>query len=140
MPEIERRRGDLTLRRIASQWTSWRGRAIEPFVREALSRLLPDDRIPQAEAIGGYWTRSNDVEIDLVGADRAPIAQELRFLGSIKWLENAPFDEHDLTALLRHRAALTDEPLPLIAVSRSGVSCAGLTACYSPEDLITAWC
>ncbi|WP_067137862.1 ATP-binding protein [Microtetraspora malaysiensis] len=137
IPEIERRRGDLTLRRIAAGWSSWRGRAIEPLVREALARLLPDDRLPAAEAIGAYWTRGNDVEIDIVGADRAPIAKELRFVGSIKWLES-PFDDHDLQRLIRQRAALTDRALPLVAVSRSGVACSGVAA-YGPEELVRAW-
>lgn len=35
-------------------------------------------------AVGGCWNRTNDVEIDIVGADRAPIANELLFVGSIK--------------------------------------------------------
>ncbi|MFJ2397666.1 MULTISPECIES: hypothetical protein [unclassified Streptomyces] len=44
-------------------------RAIEPLVQESLVRLLPDGLLPVTPAIGGYWTRSNDVEIDLVGAE-----------------------------------------------------------------------
>ncbi|HEX4705399.1 MAG TPA: DUF234 domain-containing protein [Pseudonocardiaceae bacterium] len=139
MAEIERGRGDLTLQRIRRDWTTWRGRAVEPLIREALARRLPDDVLPAAPAIGGYWTRSNDVEIDIVGADRAPIARDLLFVGSIKWLEKSPFDEHDLADLLRHRAALTTEPLPTVAVSRSGVACRGLHAQYGPNDLISAW-
>lgn len=139
MAEVERGRGDLTLARIRRDWTSWRGRTVEPLIREALARLLPDDHLPAAPAIGGYWTRNNTVEIDIVGADRSPIAKELLFLGSIKWLERSPFDDHDLADLHRHRAALTPEPLPLLAVSRSGITCRGLTAPYSPDDLITAW-
>lgn len=90
LPEIERGRGDLTLTRIRENWTSWRGRAVEPLVREALARLLPDASLPAAPAIGGYWTRTNDVEIDIVAADRAPIAKKLLFVGSVKWLENSP--------------------------------------------------
>lgn len=66
MAEIERMRGDLTLARIREQWTSWRGRAVEP--------LVPDGGLPAAPVVGGYWTRGNDVEIDLVGADRQPVA------------------------------------------------------------------
>jgi hypothetical protein len=139
MDEIERGRADLTLARIEKSWTSWRGRAVEPLVREALARLLPDEHLPAAPAVGGYWTRTNDVEIDIVGADRQPIARELRFLGSIKWLENSPLDDHDRAALTRHRAALTDQLLPLIAVSRSGVAAAGLHAVYGPEEIISAW-
>ncbi|MGP3971825.1 ATP-binding protein [Streptomyces sp. 6N223] len=139
MEEIERGRGDLTLRRIRESWTSWRGRAVEPLVREALARLLPDGTLPSAPALGGYWTRTNDVEIDIVGADRAPVAKELRFVGSVKWLENSPFDRHDLAALLRHRAALTPDPVPVVAISRSGTDCTGLDAAYGPEDLFAAW-
>ncbi|WP_106402159.1 ATP-binding protein [Actinocorallia populi] len=139
MAEIERLRGDLTLARIRRQWTSWRGRAVEPSIRDSLARLLPDGEIPAAPVIGGYWTRSNDVEIDLVGADRQPVAGRLLFLGSIKWLENSPFDDRDLTALQNHRSAVTDDPLPLVAVSRSGTDCFGLHAAYGPEDLIRAW-
>lgn len=139
MPEIERGRGDLTLQRIRENWTSWRGRAIEPLVREALARLLPDANLPAAPAIGGYWTRTNDVEIDIVGADRAPVAKELLFVGSVKWLENSPFDRHDLAALYRHRAALTPEPVPLIVISRSGTDCPGFDAAYGPSELLAAW-
>ncbi len=139
MAEVERMRGDLTLARIREQWPSWRGRAVEPLVRESLARLLPDGRLPQAPVVGGYWTRNNDVEIDLVGADRQPVAKRLLFLGSVKWLDAAPFDAHDLAALHKHRAAVTDEPVPLVAVSRSGVRCAGLEAVYGPEELLGAW-
>ncbi|HEY9473562.1 MAG TPA: ATP-binding protein [Mycobacteriales bacterium] len=139
MAEIERGRGDVTLARIRRDWTAWRGRVIEPLVREALARLLPDDALPAAPAIGGYWTRNNAVEIDVVGADRAPVAHRLLFVGSIKWLERSPFDDHDLADLHRHRAALTTEPLPTVAVSRSGVSSRGVHAVYSPPDLLAAW-
>jgi hypothetical protein len=139
MPEIERGRGDLTLDRIRRDWTTWRGRAIEALLREALARRLPDDDLPAAPAIGGYWTRGNDIEIDIVGADREPIARELLFVGSIKWLERSAFDDHDLLALQRHRALFTDQAVPIVAVSRAGVSCAGLDAAYGPAELIESW-
>lgn len=139
MQEIERGRGDLVLERVRRSWTSWRGRAVEPLIREALARLLPDDSLPAAPVVGGYWTRTNDVEIDIVGADREPVAKELRFVGSVKWLEGSPFDRHDLASLHRHRAALTGEPVQVVAVSRSGVDCTGLDAVYGPDDLLAAW-
>jgi uncharacterized protein len=139
LPEIERLRGDLTLARVKTGWTTWRGRTIEPLLRESLARLLPDDRLPAAAVIGSYWTRSNSVEIDIVGADRGPVAGHLLFLGSIKWLERSPFDNHDLLALQRHRSALTDDPVPLVAVSRSGVNATGLDVSYGSADLLAAW-
>ena len=73
IPEIERGRGDLALQRIHRDWNTWRGRAVEPLLREALARLVPDQQLPAANVIGGYWARSNDIEIDIVGVDRAPL-------------------------------------------------------------------
>lgn len=139
LAEIERMRGDLVLDRVRAGWTSWRGRAIEPLLRESLAWLLPDDRLPAAPAVGGYWTRSNSVEIDIVGADREPVATELLFLGSIKWLDQSPFDRHDLAQLHKQRAAVTDKPVPLVAISRSGIDRATLDASYGPSDLLAAW-
>jgi len=52
MEEIERGRGDLTPARVRENRASWRGRAVEPLVREALARLLPDGRLPPAPVVG----------------------------------------------------------------------------------------
>ncbi|MEU8020933.1 DUF234 domain-containing protein [Micromonospora haikouensis] len=137
---VSRGRGDLTLARITTSWTTWRGRAIEPAVREALRRL-PVDRLPEGtSAVGGFWTRTNNPEIDLVGADREPVARRVTFVGSIKWLERRAFDGHDLGRLLLHRSLLpgADERTELVAVSRAGVDVDGVRA-LSPEDLLTAY-
>jgi uncharacterized protein len=139
LAELDRMRSDLTLQRVDRNWTSWRGRAIEPLVRDALARLLPAKGIPAAPAIGGYWTRSNDVEIDIVGADRAPVARQILFLGSVKWLDTAQFDEHDLIELQRHRDRVTQNPVPLVAISRSGTSTKHVDAAFTPADLLEAW-
>ena len=132
-------RGDLALAAVKEHWDSWRGQVIEPTLRESLARLLPAQGVPAAPAVGAYWTRSHDVQVDIVGADREPIARRLLFLGSIKWRERSPFDDHDLVALQRHRALLTDDPVPLIAVSRSGTRATGLNASFEPSDLLGAW-
>jgi AAA+ ATPase superfamily predicted ATPase len=139
LPEIERLPGDLAIERVKASWTSWSGRAIEPLLRDSLARLLPEGDLPAANNVGAYWTRTNSIEVDVVGADQAPVAKRLLFLGSIKWLESSPFDNHDLLALQRHRGMLTGEPVPLVAISRSGVDARGLDATYGPEELIRAW-
>jgi AAA+ ATPase superfamily predicted ATPase len=139
LAELDRMRSDLTLERIRTGWTTWRGRAIEPLIREALARLLPAQGIPAVPVIGGYWTRSNDVEIDIVGADRAPVAGQLHFLGSVKWLETAQFDDHDLVALQRQRDRVSPDPVPLIAVSRCGAATKRADAVFVPDDLLSAW-
>ncbi|MGH3687369.1 MAG: DUF234 domain-containing protein [Pseudonocardiaceae bacterium] len=140
LPEIERGRGDLTLARVRRSWTSWRGRAIEPVVRESMRRL-PGDRLPTAtNVIGGYWTRTNDPEVDIVGADRGPVAKTVTMGGSVKWQERRLFDDHDLARLVLHRSQVpgTAEMTPLVAVSRSGASTAGLLV-LGPEELMTAY-
>ncbi|MFY1586515.1 ATP-binding protein [Micromonospora sp. WMMD734] len=140
LPEIERGRGDLTLARLRTSWTSWRGRAIEPVIRESLRRL-PAGHLPEGTGVvGGYWTRTNDPEIDLVGADRGPVARRITVVGSVKWLEKRPFDGHDLGRLTLHRSRLpgADERVPLLAVTRAGAVVDGVRV-VTPEDLLTAW-
>lgn len=58
------------------------------------------------------------------------------FLGSVKWLESAQFDDHDLVKLQRHRDRVTSEPVPMIAVSRSGTATAWVDAAFSPDELL----
>jgi uncharacterized protein len=56
--EIDRGRGDLVVERIERDWTTFRGRAIEPVIRSAVERLLPDSRFGDARYVGSYWTRT----------------------------------------------------------------------------------
>jgi hypothetical protein len=139
MAEIERGRGDLTLARIDRTWTTWRGRAVEPVIRDAVSRLA-GDRIPMAEAVGSYWTRSGDFQVDLVGAGREPVARQIHFVGSVKWRDNRPFSQADLAELLVHRSAVpgATETTPLVAVSRDHAQVDGVHL-LTPDDLIDAW-
>lgn len=141
--EIERGRGDRVLARVKSSWTSWRGRAIEPVIREALERLAPpaletDEGV--TGTIGAYWTRTNDSEIDLVVAERAPVARQLLAVGSIKWREDSPFNGNDLGRLYAHRLQLpgAGPETPLLAVSRAGCEVDGVVA-FGPDDLISAY-
>ncbi len=143
LPEIERARGDRVLARVRASWLAWRGRAIEPLVREAVDRLPPEalglGDVPPP-VVGGYWTRTNDPEIDLVLADRGPVARRVLGVGSVKWHDTAPFDQQDFAALVRHRGQLpgADDTTGMLAVSRTGADVAGVTV-LTPEDLIAAW-
>jgi hypothetical protein len=107
---------------IRHRWASWRGRAVEPVIREALSLAADDLPWPEATAVGGWWNRAFDPEIDLVGADRAPVARHLYYVGSAKWLDQ-PFDRHDAGELQRDAARVPGfDPsgTALVAVSRAG--------------------
>jgi AAA+ ATPase superfamily predicted ATPase len=142
IPLIERGRGDLALARIERSWTSWRGRAVEPVIRQSLLRLLPSADWPDTEAIGGWWNRQNNPEIDLVGADRDPVASRLHFIGSIKWLETQRFGRRDYDTLVRDMLAVpgAEPDTPLVAVSRCGIDDdLPLAAHWTPDDLVAAW-
>jgi len=142
IPAVERGRGERVLASIRASWTSWRGRAVEPAIRDALWRMSADDEpLPAGtDVIGGYWTRTNDPEIDIVGADRSPIAKKITLVGSVKWLENKPFDHRDLARLITRRSQLpgADDDTPLLAVARSGCTAEGVLH-ITPQELLTAW-
>ncbi len=128
------------LDRIQSSWTTWRGRAVEPVIRESLRRLSGGILPEGTTVIGGYWTRTNDPEIDIVGADREPVAKRVTMVGSIKWKDARPFDTHDLARLMIHRSRLpgADEQTPLLAVTRAAATVPGVLV-LDPDDLIAAW-
>lgn len=140
MAEIERGRSDRVMARIRRDWTMWRGRAIEPVIRDALTRLSPLPGLPAADAVGGFWTRSNVPEIDIIGADRTPVAGVISYAGTIKWHDERPLDQGDLNQLA---ADLVKVPgatakTPLVAVSRTGTTASGAVV-LGPDDLIAAW-
>ena len=141
LPDIGRGRPDLAISEVERGWAAYRGRAVEPLVREALERLAPaDDRLAGVGRVGGYWTRTNNPEVDLVGVDRHPRTRAVRFVGSIKWKERSPFSRSDLSRLLTHRAQVPGaEDARLTAVSRSGGSADGLDAVFSADDVLGAW-
>jgi hypothetical protein len=100
--QTRRGRPQAAFRLVERRWPSWRGRAVEPLVRESLELAAADGTLPweQAETVGGWWNRQFNPEVDLVGADRGPVARQIYFVGSVKWL-TAPFDRHDLADLTR---------------------------------------
>lgn len=138
---VERGRPDLVLRKIRASWTAWRGRAVEPLVREALLRIAPDSEMDEVGAVGGWWNRRNNPEIDLIGADRDGVARRVLFAGSIKWHGHHPFDRHDHHALIRDMAEVpgVDEATETVAVSRAGAESDLPVRAYGPADLIRAW-
>jgi uncharacterized protein len=129
---------------INRRWGSWRGRAVEPVIREALSLAAADLPWPEATAVGGWWNRAFDPEIDLIGADRAPVAGKLWYAGSVKWLEHR-FGSRELAELQRAAPQVPGfDPgeTALISVSRTGFTDSAATSlalCWVPEDIISAF-
>lgn len=134
---------DLFIRR----WTSWRGKAVEPLIRDALEHTAISEALPwpNTEVVGGWWNRQFNPEIDLVGTDRAPVARQICFAGSIKWL-NTPFDRHDLNELLagvQHLPGYEPGQTGLAIVSLSGTAPdldgAGVELTWGPSEVVSAW-
>jgi len=141
--DIERGRGQLVKDRVDRDWSAYRGSAVEPLVRNGVEALLPDDRLPGAEYVGGYWNRQNDPEIDLVGAsDRDPPAK-VAFIGSIKWRnDRKPFGQRDIDDLRAKAARVpgVTADVRTVAASRSGFEpdLEGLDMALEPRDLVRA--
>ncbi|MBI4944102.1 MAG: ATP-binding protein [Actinobacteria bacterium] len=141
LPDVDRGRPDLALARVRRGLAAWRGRAVEPFVREALERLLPDEAWPQVRRVGGWWPRSNTPEIDLVGADARP-AGAVGFVGLVKWRSEGPVSAAEVGHLATTATAVpgVGAGTPLVAVCPAGsVPGTALARTWTADDLLAAW-
>jgi uncharacterized protein len=140
---IERGRGQLLVEEFRRNWSTFRGRAIEPIVRDSLERLLPDRRrFGAAHYASGYWNRTGSIELDLVGGDTRPVAKRIAFVGSIKWRQKNPFSRRDALRLASQRTEVpgASEKTALVGISSSGFERdVPLDVRLSPKDLVDAW-
>ncbi len=137
---LQRGRGDVALERFNAGWSSYRGKAIEPVVRAAIERMLPDPRFGDARFVGGFWNRDNSIEVDLVGGTDEASTSNVEFSGSIKWIRSA-FGRSDLAKLVMHRGQVpgASSATALVGVSLSGFDVDGLDVQLGPEDIVAAF-
>ena len=141
LPLAERGLGATSLTRLEGSWQTWRGRAVEPVIRESVQRICVQQNVAGVNETGGWWNRQNNPEVDLVGADKAPVAKAIGFIGSVKWREQQPFTAHDCVSLLAARPVVPGaQEAPLAAVSATGFD-PDLPLAYrwTPEDIVAAW-
>lgn len=144
LEELARGRSDLVVARILRDWSTYRGRAVEPLIRGALERLLVDpDRsgsLAGARHVGSWWRRDHSVEVDLVGGD-APDPTRVIFIGTVKWHEANRLRTTEIRRLAGQRADVPGAGgAKLVAVSRSGIEdSAEVDAAFGPDDLLAAW-
>jgi len=138
IPAIEAGRAAAVLDTVNKRWLAWRGKAVEPVIRDLLWRSR--NLVPESRIIGNWWKRNNSVEVDIVAGDRAPVAKTINYLGSIKWRDNAKFNATDLAELAAARATVPGAAnAPMVAISRSGFDVkAPELQTISPEQLLTA--
>ena len=122
--------------RIQREWNLWRGKAIEPVIRD----LLPSQwgrLMPEFDIIGSWWNANSAVEVDIVAGDKAPVPSKIVAVGSIKWRDTKPFTDEDALELSNAASLVPgyDSTTSLIAVSRTPVEAEGIIA-ITPADLL----
>ncbi|WP_405484284.1 ATP-binding protein [Nocardia sp. NBC_00511] len=143
---VRRGRSAAAYELFTRRWTSWRGKAVEPLIRDALELTALSGALPWKEvgAVGGWWNRAFNPEIDLIGADRSPVANKLIFAGSIKWL-GTPFDRHDLAELTRAIAVVPGfeaRETALLIVSLTDIEQTvvdSVDLVWNASDVLSAW-
>jgi len=137
---IERGRADLAIDRFDRSFESWRGRAIEPVVHGAVSRLAADPagRFAGVEAVGSWWDRNGVHELDIVTADRNGL---VGWVGSVKWRERRPMTRSDASELARARAVVRRaEEAQTLAVCPAGADPdAAFDAVLTAGDVLDAY-
>ena len=140
LPLLDRGRSQQVLNDIVGQWPDYRGRAIEPIVRESVARLLPIDGV-DAHTVASYWTRDGRTEVDLVGVVGNGSKRRVSFVGSIKWRQRRPFSGKDASALAAQLPLVpgVDARTKLVAVSSSGFDVRDIPITLGPAELLQAW-
>lgn len=135
---VDRDLGSIAAENIMTEWLTYRGMAVEPLVRERMTRIGHIDLLTSSGAIGAYWTRNNSVEVDIVGLDSDRRSKRVTFVGQIKWRDRQPFTVRDRDALVALRAKVpgTDANTALIGVSRTGFKTSDLDLALGPDDLV----
>lgn len=139
--ELDRGETDAVMVAIRDRWPAWRRGAMELVVRGAMHRLAALGQLPGTGAVGGYWTRFDDVHVDLVGTDRDDNPGAVTFVGTCQW-DDAPFDHYALASLIavRDKVPGVAPTTPLVAVSLAGSTVGdAVAAVLGPDELITAW-
>ncbi len=136
LEDIARGRPELATRPLWAGWTAYRGLAVEPLIRDAIARLLPDGRFGDAQRVGSWWNRAHDTEIDLVGVPDPP--DRIGFVGAVKWRDRGTFDDADARELSTAAAGLSgvDGNTLHVGVSRAGFATTRLDVTLGPDDLI----
>jgi len=138
LEDISRSRGDIAVAAFDTSWASWRGRAIEPHVNEALTRLgaaHPD--LAGVHQATTWWTRDNSLEVDIV----ARTAEDIAAVGTIKWRPRGGVSRTEMAELAKARNVIPHAGAArLIAVCPSGLAPgASADIVLRPEDLLAAW-
>ena len=133
-------RFDIAVKSYETGWEAWRGKAIEPVVREGFLLLAPSLGTPyeSIESVDGWWDRTERHEFDLVGSTRRGGVDAV---GSIKWRTREKFHARELSELANARSVVDRASAArLVVVSTAGVE-VGVEPDLSlgAEELLAVW-
>ena len=97
---LQRGRVDEVCKAVLADLDNHMGPIFEDVCRHWAGRYSTDASFADAEDIGAYWTRTHDVEVDIVARGRRGILA----VGSCKWSARA--DAHDLDQLIEMRGKI----------------------------------
>ena len=132
LTDMARGRSDLAIDRFVRDFPSWRGKAIEPVIQEAVSRLSRSDpQLSGLVTVGGWWNRTGDHEYDLVGAERNG---EVTVVGTVEWRARRAVTVEELSRLSEARSVV-----PRAGGAKRAIVCpAGARAGVHPDVLLDA--
>ena len=139
LADISRGREDIATDVFRQAWPSYRGKAIEPVVADAVACLAPSlPGLTHTVQVGGWWNRLNNPEVDLVLADRSG---DFLALGSVKWRARGRFGRRDMAELVAARAQIpAAHHASFLAVCPAGADpAAGVGTVLTPDELLSAW-
>lgn len=101
-------------------------------LHDALLRIAPDLGFPEVAAVGAWWNRQHNPEIDIVAKNDDRHAG-IAFAGSITWQQTQPFGLREYNALVRDAHFVPEawdrtEPRPSQRRSHRGLSHHAVTA------------
>lgn len=132
LADMARGRSDLAIGHFDRDFASWRGKAIEPVVHAAISRMARQDRrLGGLVRVGAWWDRAGKHECDIAGAQRSG---DVALLGTVKWRARQAVSSAELAALADARSVL-----PRAAGAQLAVVCpAGVRGGVEPDVLLDA--
>ena len=132
-----RGRSDIPIDHFTRDWSNWRGRSVEPVVRDSILRLAPTDPdFTGVEQVAPWWSRDGQTEIDVVAAT----ASETAVIGTIKWRSTRGVTDRDMLALAKVAGQVPrSSHARLAAICREGERPAGADVLLTADDLVAAW-
>ncbi len=138
--QISRGRADIAIDAFERDWTTWRGKAIEPLVHEALLRLGPGlPALGGADEVGSWWTRDNAHEFDVVA--RTARTRRVTAVGTVKWRERKLITAGELSHLAQARAVVPEAAeARLVTVCPAGLQTGVASDLHlGAGELLAAW-